>query len=198
MNNKKYSIVILLLATLALFSLMAFTTYRAKVINPIIELPTKGIVTIPLESLTVDSIELVVSSHQAFLDAIGFRESGNRYDVVNRYGYMGKYQFGKRTLKGLGIKVTQDEFLNSPYIQEKAMYALLKQNKRSLRKYIEKYDGKYVHGVLVTESGLLAAAHLGGAGSVKKWFRTGKVRKDGNGVKITSYMEMFNGYDLKV
>ncbi len=198
MNNKKYSIVILLLATLALFSLMAFTTHRAKVINPIIELPTKGIVTIPLESLTVDSIELVVSSHQAFLDAIGFRESGNRYDIVNRYGYMGKYQFGKRTLKGLGIKVTQDEFLNSPYIQEKAMYALLKQNKRSLRKYIEKYDGKYVHGVLVTESGLLAAAHLGGAGSVKKWFRTGKVRKDGNGVKITSYMVMFNGYDLKV
>ena len=198
MNNKKYAIVILLLATLALFSLTAFTTYRAKVINPIIELPTKGIVTIPLESLTVDSIELVVSSHQAFLDAIGFRESGNRYDIVNRYGYMGKYQFGKKTLKGLGIKVTQDEFLNSPYIQEKAMYALLKQNKRSLRKYIEKYNGKYVHGVLVTESGLLAAAHLGGAGSVKKWFRTGKVRKDGNGVKITSYMVMFNGYDLKV
>ena len=55
-------------------------------------------------------------------------ESGNRYDIVNRYGYMGKYQFGKKTLKGLGIKVTQDEFLNSPYIQEKAMYALLKQN----------------------------------------------------------------------
>ena len=198
MNNKKYAIVMLLLATLALFSFTAFTTYRAKIINPIIELPTKGIVTIPLESLTVDSIELVVSSHQAFLDAIGFRESGNRYDIVNRYGYMGKYQFGKRTLKGLGIKVTQDEFLNSPYIQEKAMYALLRQNKRSLRKYIEKYNGKYVHGVLVTESGLLAAAHLGGAGSVKKWFRTGKVRKDGNGVKITSYMKQFGGYDLNV
>ena len=198
MNNKKYAIVILLLATLALFSLTAFTTYRAKIINPIIELPTKGIVTIPLESLTVDSIELIVSSHQAFLDAIGFRESGNRYGIVNRYGYMGKYQFGKRTLKGLGIKVTQDEFLNSPYIQEKAMYALLSQNKRSLRKYIEKYNGKYVHGVLVTESGLLAAAHLGGAGSVKKWFRTGKVRKDGNGVKITSYMKQFGGYDLNV
>ena len=178
--------------------IMAFKSYRAKVVNPIIELPVKGISNIEVAPLTVDSIELVVSSHQAFLDAIGFRESGNRYDIVNRYGYMGKYQFGKKTLKGLGIKVTQDEFLNSPYIQEKAMYALLKQNKRSLRKYIEKYDGKYVHGVLVTESGLLAAAHLGGAGSVKKWFRTGKVRKDGNGVKITSYMVMFNGYDLKV
>ena len=198
MNNRKYSMFIVLLATLALFSLMAFTTYRAKVLNPIIQLPVKGIVTIPVEPLTVDSIELAVSSHQAFLDAIGFRESGNRYNIVNRFGYMGKYQFGKKTLRGLGIKVTQDEFLNSPYIQEKAMYALLKQNKKYLRKYIAKYDGKYVHGVLVTESGLLAAAHLGGAGSVKKWFRTGKVRKDGNGVKITSYMEMFNGYDLEV
>jgi hypothetical protein len=177
-------------------SLLAFKTYRAKVLNPIIQLPVKGIVTIPVEPLTVDSIELSVSSHQAFLDAIGFKESGNRYDIVNRFGYMGKYQFGKRTLRGLGFKMSREEFLNSPEIQEKAMYSLLKQNKKSLRKYIKKYDGKIVHGVLVTESGLLAAAHLGGAGSVKKWFRTGKVRKDGNGVKITTYMEHFSGYDL--
>jgi hypothetical protein len=177
-------------------SLLAFKTYRAKVLNPIIQLPVKGIVTIPVEPLTVDSIELSVSSHQAFLDAIGFKESGNRYDIVNRFGYMGKYQFGKRTLRGLGFKMSREEFLNSPEIQEKAMYSLLKQNKKSLRKYIKKYDGKIVHGVLVTESGLLAAAHLGGAGSVKKWFRTGKVRKDGNGVKITTYMERFSGYDL--
>ena len=178
--------------------MMAFKSYRAKIINPIVKLPVKGITIIPTEPLKVDKIELIVTSHQAFLDAIGFRESGNRYDIVNRYGYMGKYQFGSKTLRGLGFKMSKDEFLNSPYIQEKAMYALLKQNKRSLRKYIEKYDGKYVHGVLVTESGLLAAAHLGGAGSVKKWFRTGKVRKDGNGVKITSYMERFGGYNLNV
>jgi len=198
MNDKKYRIFILLLATLALFSLMAFTTYRAKIINPIIELPVKGITIIPTEPLTVDKIELTVTSHQAFLNAIGFRESGNRYDIVNRYGYMGKYQFGKKTLRGLGFKMSKEEFLNSPLLQEQAMYALLKQNKKSLRKYIAKYDGKYIHGVLVTESGLLAAAHLGGAGSVKKWFRTGKVKKDGNGVKITSYMERFGGYDLNV
>ena len=50
----------------------------------------------------------------------------------------------------------------------------------------------------MTESGLLAAAHLGGAGSVKKWFRTGKIRKDGNGVKITSYMKTFGGYNLNL
>ena len=78
------------------------------------------------------------------------------------------------------------------------MQQLLIRNKRSLRKYIEKYNGQIVHGVLVTESGLLAAAHLGGAGSVKKWFRTGTVRKDGNGVKITSYMIQFSKYRLNI
>ena len=178
--------------------MMAFKSYRAKIINPIVKLPVKGITIIPTEPLKVGKIELIVTSHQAFLDAIGFRESGNRYNIVNRYGYMGKYQFGRKTLRGLGFKMSKEEFLNSPLLQEQAMHALLKQNKRSLRKYIAKYDGKYIHGVLVTESGLLAAAHLGGAGSVKKWFRTGKVRKDGNGVKITSYTERFGGYDLNV
>ena len=181
--------------TLSVF-LLAFKTYRAKIINPLIELPVKGISNIEVAPLTVPHIELKTNSHSEFLKAIGFKESGNRYDIVNRFGYMGKYQFGKRTLRGLGFKISREEFLNSPEIQEEAMYKLLQTNKKQLKKYIDKYDGKIVHGVLVTESGLLAAAHLGGAGSVKKWFRTGKVRKDGNGVKITTYMERFSGYEL--
>ncbi len=196
MKNKLNSTAIFLLFALALFSLMAFTSVYRVVTNPIVKLPVKGIVTIPVEPLTVPHIELKTNSHSDFLNAIGFKESGNRYNIVNRFGYMGKYQFGKRTLRGLGFKMSKKEFLNSPEIQEEAMYKLLQQNKRYLRKYINKYNGKIVHGVLVTESGLLAAAHLGGAGSVKKWFRTGKIRKDGNGVKITTYMERFAGYDL--
>ena len=131
-----------------------------------------------------------------FLLDLGFQESGNRYDVVNRFGYMGKYQFGKSTLKTLKIKVTKEAFLNSPDLQEYAMQQLLCYNKQKLQKYIDKFDGQIVHGILVTESGLLAAAHLGGAGSVKKWFRTGKIKEDGNGVKITSYMKRFSGYEL--
>ena len=131
-----------------------------------------------------------------FLDAIGHQESGNRYDIVNRYGYMGRYQFGSSTLKTLKIKVTREAFLNSPDLQEYAMKQLLLYNKKKLQKYIDEFDGQIVHGILVTESGLLAAAHLGGQGSVKKWFRTGKIRKDGNGVKITSYMKRFSGYKL--
>jgi len=131
-----------------------------------------------------------------FLDDIGFRESSNRYDVVNQYGYMGKYQFGIKTLESLGIETTKKEFLSSPDLQEEAMITLLKANQHNLRRQIKKYDGKLVNGILVTESGLLAAAHLGGSGSVKKWLRSGEDFKDGNGTKITSYIKKFNGYDL--
>ena len=47
---------------------------------------------------------------------------------------MGRYQFGKRTLRGLGFKISREEFLNSPKIQEEAMYKLLQTNKRYLKK----------------------------------------------------------------
>jgi hypothetical protein len=133
-----------------------------------------------------------------FLNAIGHRESSNRYDIVNRWGYMGKYQFGKSTLKGLGFDVTKKEFLNNPQLQEEAMMALLLHNKEKLQKYIDIFDGKTINGMLITESGILAAAHLGGQGSVKRYFRNGKVFRDGNGTKITSYMNKFSGYDIKL
>ena len=133
-----------------------------------------------------------------FLEAIGFRESGNRYDVTNKWGYMGKYQFGKRTLKGLGFEVTKKEFLSNPQLQEEAMMALLLHNKEKLQKYIDIFHGKTVNGILITESGILAAAHLGGQGSVKRYFKNGKVFKDSLGTKITSYMNKFSGYDIEL
>ncbi len=133
-----------------------------------------------------------------YLDAIGFRESGNRYDVTNTFGYMGKYQFGKATLKGLGYNVSRKEFLNNPDLQEEAMLSLLNHNKEKLQQYIDIYDGKTINGIYITESGILAAAHLGGQGSVKRYFKNGKVFKDGYGTRITSYMNQFSGYDINL
>ena len=133
-----------------------------------------------------------------YLDAIGFRESGNRYNITNTFGYMGKYQFGKATLKGLGYNVSRKEFLNNPDLQEEAMLSLLNHNKEKLQKYIDIYDGKTINGIYITESGILAAAHLGGQGSVRRYFKNGKVFKDGYGTKITSYMNQFSGYDINL
>ena len=133
-----------------------------------------------------------------FLTDIGFRESGNRYDITNTWGYMGKYQFGKSTLKGLGFEVTRKEFLSNPQLQEEAMMALLLHNKEKLQNYIDLFDGKTINGMYISESGILAAAHLGGQGSVKRYFKNGKVFKDAYGTKITSYMKQFSGYDIKL
>ena len=133
-----------------------------------------------------------------FLTDIGFRESGNRYDITNTWGYMGKYQFGKSTLKGLGFNVTRKEFLNNPQLQEEAMMALLLHNKEKLQTYIDTFDGQTINGMYISESGILAAAHLGGQGSVKRYFKNGKVFKDAYGTKITSYMKQFSGYDIKL
>ena len=133
-----------------------------------------------------------------FLNDIGFRESGNRYDITNTWGYMGKYQFGKSTLKGLGYDVSRKEFLNNPELQEEAMLSLLSHNKEKLQTYIDLFDGETINGMYISESGILAAAHLGGQGSVKRYFRNGKVFKDAYGTKITSYMKTFSGYDIKL
>ena len=140
----------------------------------------------------------ILTDYQKFTDAMGNRESSNNYTVVNKFGYMGKYQFGKSTLRTLKIKVTKEAFLNSPDLQEYAMKQNLIYNKNKLQKYIDKYEGQIVNGILITESGILAAAHLGGAGSVKKYFRSGKIMQDGNGVKITSYLKRFGGYKLNI
>ena len=119
------------------------------------------------EKIIVEEKVEEIRGMNEFLYAMGHQESGNRYFVVNRFGYMGKYQFGKSTLRTLKIKVTKEAFLNSPDLQEYAMQQNLLYNKKKLQKYIDRFDGCLIDGILVTESGILAAAHLGGPGSVK-------------------------------
>lgn len=131
-----------------------------------------------------------------FKEALAFKESGGDYFTVNTFGYLGKYQFGKETLKMIGIH-NPNLFLNNPELQEKAFIANLERNKWILRRDIKQFVGKRINGVVVTESGILAAAHLAGAGSVKKYLRSyGAVGFiDGYGTTIQYYMKKFSGYD---
>ena len=140
-----------------------------------------------------------VKNHNTFLNDIGFRESTNNYKAVNQFGYLGKYQFGRKTLNAIGFKdVSNREFLANPSIQEEAMLILLQKNRRTLRREIKKYVGKTINDVYITESGLLAAAHLAGAGNVRRFFRKGYEFRDGNGTKMTSYMIKFANYNLNL
>ena len=193
------------LITLVLFSFV-LTVFANKLIKleqkVVLELkPLPELIqTVELETPTLTETPLFYSkNHTTFLNALGHRESGNRYDVINTYGYMGKYQFGRKTLNGLGYKdVTNEEFLSSPQLQEEAMQKLLEHNYKKLHKQIKKYCGKVVNGVYITESGILAAAHLAGQGNVKRFFRKGYEFKDGYGTKMTSYMSQFSDYQLNI
>ncbi len=132
-----------------------------------------------------------------FKQLMAYKESRGISTLVNPYGYMGKYQFGRSTLRTVGIYDYQ-EFLNNVSLQDKAFKALLARNKWELKAEIEKYSGKIINGVEITESGLLAAAHLGGAGSVKKYLKSNGKRgfKDGFGTSLKSYIKRFGSYDV--
>jgi len=195
---KKVTLAMILLVVSSV--VMAFTSYTRvyPVIQPVAELPlASSIQTIELE-IKVEVPELIIKNHNKFLADLGHRESTNNYKAVNQFGYLGKYQFGRATLNALGYEeVSNREFLSNPSIQEEAMYALLSHNKHILRRQIEKYHGETLHGIEITESGLLAAAHLAGPGNVKKFLRKGYEFKDGNGTKMTEYMVKFADYKLE-
>jgi hypothetical protein len=140
---------------------------------------------------------LLDRSYVGFKEALGFKESSGRYDCVNTLGYLGKYQFGSSTLKVLGIRNTT-AFLKSSALQEKAFLANASRNKWVLRREIKLFVGKRVDGVLITESGILAAAHLAGPGNVKRYLRSYGAFgfSDAFGTSIKSYLKNFRGYDV--
>lgn len=134
-----------------------------------------------------------------FKQELAFKESQGKYHKVNSLGYMGKYQFGMSTLATVGVYDSL-RFINNPKLQERAFLALLSQNKWELRHIISKYEGKEINGILITESGILAAAHLGGVGSVKRFFKSGgeRIKKDAYGTSILNYLKKFSGYDTSL
>lgn len=159
------------------------------------------IYSVALEEENEEETDVVVpfvgKTFVGFREAIAFRESRGKLSLVNPFGYMGKYQFGRSTLRTIGI-YDFNTFLYNAEWQDKAFSALIARNKWELRKEIEKYCGRVINGVEITESGLLAAAHLGGAGSVKKYLRSNGRSgfKDGFGTSLRSYIKKFGGYDV--
>jgi len=137
------------------------------------------------------------SSYIGFKEALAFKESSGDYFSINTLGYLGKYQFGVGTLQLMGVH-DATKFLNDPALQEEVFQTNIARNKWILRRDIKRFDGKRIRGVRVTESGMLAAAHLAGAGNVKKYLRSyGRYDvKDAYGTSIAKYIRNFSGYDV--
>ena len=134
-----------------------------------------------------------------FKEFLGFFESGSDYNKINRFGYLGKYQFGKGTLKIYGVS-DLNNFIRNPELQEKVFLMNVKRNKWILRREIKKYSNIFLGDLYISESGILAAAHLSGPGNVKKFLRNKASKdfnkKDANGTSISDYIRIFKNYNL--
>lgn len=134
-----------------------------------------------------------------FKEALAFKESRGDYSTINEFGYLGKYQFGTETLSLMGVSDSIG-FVREPVLQERIFKINVARNKWLLRKDIDRYVGKDFGGTQITESGIIAAAHLAGAGNVKRFLRSyGEVDvTDGFGTTISKYIELFAGYDISM
>jgi hypothetical protein len=151
-----------------------------------------------------------MKNFEEFRKAIAKRESSNNYKAVNKFNYLGAYQFGWQRLYDLGIYIKElaklpkkenqiiisiNEFLNNPKLQDKVFYYHIKQLANIINKRYKNYIGKKINNIEITLSGLVAGAHLLGLGNVSKFLRGFEV-KDGFNTPISSYIKDFANYDL--
>lgn len=146
------------------------------------------------------------------------KESSGRYDLVNQYGYAGKYQMGTSALIDIGYKNksggwtgknginSQADFLANPGVQEQAQQELMaKQDQYT--KNLSGYIGQTIPGCgkPLTQDGIRAAAHLVGPGGAGAFLKSGGVcgkkgtsglaynTTDANGTCAGSYMCSMSG-----
>jgi hypothetical protein len=144
------------------------------------------------------------SEFTRFINDLGHNESLNNWLCINRIGCFGEWQFAESTLHCLGYKtITLKKFRKNPEIfprelQRNALESLIKVNLSLLKDY-DHFIGDTIRGVIVTKSGLIAAAHLGGAGSTKRFLKSNGIvnSKDALGTSIRDYMRKFRNYDLE-
>jgi hypothetical protein len=143
------------------------------------------------------------SEYLRFVKDLGGRESGNNWLCINRIGCFGEWQFAESTLRFLGYrKITLKKFKANPEIfprelQLNALQTLINENLIILMDY-RHFVGDSIKDIVITKSGMIAASHLGGAGSLKKFLDSnGKInKKDVLGTSIYDYLKRFRNYDL--
>jgi hypothetical protein len=139
--------------------------------------------------------------YQQFKKALAKLESRSNWTEYNRYGFIGKYQFGKSALEATGYgHVTASDFMDDPAVfpesdQEKAMDILLRLNESVMKDCFDLYVGYTVLDTIpLTRAGILAAAHLAGPANVKEFLESfgEKDAKDRMGTRISDYLYQFS------
>ena len=189
---------------IVIFILYGFSPFQNTVKVPeLLKINEPTAVLFPQNETLLNDLEIAppfLGSHYVgFKEALAFKESQGNYFTINTYGYLGKYQFGVNTLELVGV-YNASQFLNDPILQEKVFDTNISRNKWILRRDIKRFVGKHIKGTEITESGILAAAHLAGPGNVQAYLRSfGKMDvMDGYGTSIANYIKKFSGYDISI
>ena len=139
--------------------------------------------------------------YNRFKKTLAKYESSNNWKEYNRFGFIGKYQFGPSALQTTGYgHVTLESFKMNPGIfpeqeQENAMDMLLRSNETAMRKSINKFVGfLMLDSIRITRQGILAAAHLAGPANVKEFLESfgQKNVRDRMGTHISDYFYLFS------
>ena len=114
--------------------------------------------------------------------------------------YWGKYQMSKSARESVGLgEFSWDKWKSNPEIQEAALKMWIDILYQELKSDIKKYDGQFLNGWSITESGIISMAHNVGAGATKQFLYSGgkKVPKDGSGKDATRFLILGN-YNLEI
>jgi len=127
-------------------------------------------------------------------------ESKNNKNAINGQ-YWGMWQMGQEARNSVGFGgVSKKEYLNSYEVQRASVIIYLKNNYKTLKPYLNKYDNKMINGYHLTTSGLLAMSHNTGPQGVIDFLnsRCSYIPRDGNNFAATEYLKLgnYNVYEL--
>jgi|SRR6478609_1087622 len=107
-----------------------------------------------------DSLLIQYLTIKQFKDTLGKYESWNTYNITNKWGFRGKYQFSPYMIKRFA-HCKPHSFLHNAQIQEKAMDDVCEFYVDYIYKYnYIQYIGKEIDGVIVTMEGLMLGCHF--------------------------------------
>ena len=124
-------------------------------------------------------------------------ESSGDYNIVNKSGFMGAYQFGNARLddyrEATNTKFTNSEFVDNKELQDKVFEWHQEDIKEFITEFsLNTYIGQKINGVEVTENGLVAVAHLGGKEGMLKFLKTnGRYNPSDGKTKLSDYLKKF-------
>lgn len=149
--------------------------------------------------------------YSEFKQALATRESsdkpglGNAPKIVNKWGFMGKYQFGAPRLSDLGVMkrnlllvpkwiwcggLTLERFLADEAFQDHVFDVHI----RKLGSYLIEHIDEDVYGRWDLSGGI-AASHLVGPGGFEGML-LGENVEDALGTKASEYYKNFSGYEI--